>query len=53
MSVWIMLSTAGSIQEANRLAEKLVEEKLAACVQIVAGMESVYIWQGQLCDEPE
>lgn len=49
----VILSTASSREEAKRIAKCLVEEKLAACVQIVPGLESVYVWQGKLCDEPE
>ena len=49
----IIFSTASSRQEAQRIARTLVEENLAACVQIVPGVESVYFWQGKLRDEPE
>lgn len=48
----VVLTTAGSRQEANRLADLLVEQRLAACVQIV-GIESTYRWQGQVTKEPE
>ncbi len=41
----VVLSTAGSIAEARRIAHALVEEKLAACVNIVPHMESVYRWK--------
>jgi len=40
--------TAGNKAEAVRLAEILVEARLAACVQIIPQMESVYRWQGQV-----
>jgi periplasmic divalent cation tolerance protein len=49
----IILSTASSKQEAQRIARALVGENLAACVQIVPGVESVYVWRGKPCDEPE
>ena len=42
----IILSTAGSREEAERLAEALVERRLAACVNIIGPMRSVYRWQG-------
>ncbi|SRR6266496_749625 len=41
----IVLSTAGSEDEARKIALHLVENRLAACVNIVRGMESVYRWQ--------
>ena len=45
--------TAGSREEAARLAEMLVGARLAACVQIMPEMESVYHWQGQIERAPE
>ncbi len=39
--------TATNGEEARRLAEMLVEKRLAACVQILPEMESVYRWQGK------
>ena len=40
--------TAANREEAARLAEMLVEKQLAACVQILPEMESVYRWQGKV-----
>ncbi|MFC1584154.1 divalent-cation tolerance protein CutA [Fibrobacterota bacterium] len=40
--------TAGSQEEASRMARTLVEEKLAACVNIIPGMKSIYRWKGKL-----
>jgi len=48
-----MLSTAGSVREANRLAEKLVEERLAACVTVLPGAVSHFFWEGKLSREKE
>jgi periplasmic divalent cation tolerance protein len=45
--------TAANRQEAARLAEMLVSEQLAACVQILPQMESVYRWQGKIERQPE
>jgi periplasmic divalent cation tolerance protein len=51
-SYCVILSTAGSKEEADRLAEMLVSRKLAACVQITA-ISSVYTWQGELHKDAE
>ena len=42
----VVLMTAANHDEATRIAEHLVESHLAACVQIIPGMESVYRWEG-------
>jgi periplasmic divalent cation tolerance protein len=42
----VILVAAGNADEASRLATALVEERLAACVNIVPGVQSVYRWQG-------
>ena len=44
----LILTTAGSSEEAQRIAHALVERRLAACVNIVPGIESVYRWQGKI-----
>ena len=44
----IVLSTAGSEEEARRIAHSLVERRLAACVNIVPHIESVYRWQEKI-----
>lgn len=45
--------TAANKEEADRLAEMLVSEQLAACVQILPQMESIYRWQGKIERQPE
>ena len=45
-SAVVVLSTAGSTEEAERIATALVEERLAACVNLVPGLTSIYRWQG-------
>ena len=42
----LVLSTAGSREEAHKIARGLVERRLAACVNIVPQIESVYRWRG-------
>ena len=49
----VVLMTAPTLEEARMLAEKLVETQLAACVQILPEMESVYRWQGKVERQPE
>ena len=44
----LVLSTCGSIDEARKLARALVEKQLAACVNIVPQIESVYCWEGKV-----
>ena len=44
----IVLSTAGSEDEARKIARYLVDNRLAACVNIVPQIESIYRWQGQV-----
>src|SRR5215213_6224883 len=49
----VVLMTAGSREEAARLAEMLVGARLAACVQIMPEMESIYHWMGSIHRDPE
>lgn len=44
----VALSTVGKAEDAERIAEALVERRLAACVNIVPGLTSVYRWKGKL-----
>ncbi len=44
----IVLTTAGSQDEAKKIAQTLVERRLAACVNIVPQIESVYRWRGKV-----
>ena len=47
---WI---TCSSQEEAGRISEALVEEKLAACVNMIPGITSVFSWKGDICREQE
>ena len=49
----LVLTTAGSRDEAANIAASLVESRLAACVQIVSEIESVYRWEGRVARETE
>ena len=48
MSAVIVLTTVGASFDAARLAQTLVSERLAACVNVLPPMQSIYRWQGQV-----
>jgi periplasmic divalent cation tolerance protein len=48
-----VLTTAGSVEEAERIAAALVERRLSACVQTVGPVRSRYRWQGAIEDAEE
>lgn len=52
-SYCVVLTTAGSAEEAGAIARELVDRRLAACVNIIDRVRSVYRWQGSVHDEPE
>jgi len=49
----IILTTAGSEAEARKIAQALVERHLAACVNIVGPIRSLYRWKGAVESAPE
>lgn len=49
----IVLTTAGSREEARKIARALVEGELAGCVNIVPQVESIYRWQGKVEEAEE
>jgi periplasmic divalent cation tolerance protein len=44
----LVLTTCGSLEEGRSIARALVERQLAACVNIIPQIESVYRWQGKV-----
>ncbi|MGM0655247.1 MAG: divalent-cation tolerance protein CutA [Thermodesulfobacteriota bacterium] len=53
MAIRIVYMTAGDMDEASRIAKALVQRRLAACVNIIDGMRSVYEWEGTIQEEGE
>jgi len=51
--VVVALTTFPTVDKAAEVARALVSEKLAACINIVPGVRSIYAWKGELCDEGE
>ncbi len=49
----VVLVTTPSAEDAARLARAVVEEKLAACGNVVPAVRSIYRWEGKICDEQE
>lgn len=49
----VVLMTAPDITEAEKIAAELVKEGLAACVNIVNKVRSIYRWQGEICRDTE
>lgn len=49
----VVLSTCNSDEQARAIARELVEKRLAACVNIVPGIRSIYHWQGTLEEDTE
>ncbi len=49
----VVLVTCGSNEEAERIARALVEARLAACVNILGPVRSIYRWEGKLNDDQE
>jgi periplasmic divalent cation tolerance protein len=49
----VIYITTGSVNEAKKIGRALVEEKLAACSNIISPIRSIYSWQGKICDDKE
>jgi len=53
MNQYIFLVTVPSIEEAKKIARILVESKLAACVNIIKDIFSIYKWKGNIQEDNE
>lgn len=51
--VVVALSTFPTPDKAAEIARTLVSERLAACVNLVGPVRSIYSWKGELCDDQE
>ncbi len=49
----VVFCTVGSAKEGVKIARELVNTKLAACVNIIPKIRSIYRWKGKICDDPE
>lgn len=50
---FVIYTTTSNSNEAENIATGLVKEGLAACVNIVPSIKSVYIWKGEICNDHE
>ncbi len=53
MSVYLVLSTASSLKEGEKIARHLIRKGLAACVNVLPRLSSYFFWEGRLCRERE
>ncbi|MHC4792204.1 MAG: divalent-cation tolerance protein CutA [Planctomycetota bacterium] len=53
MKVNLIYITAKDKAEARKIGSELVESKLAACVNIIDNMNSIYVWEGKIQDDKE
>jgi len=49
----LIMITAGSEEEAVRIARGLLEERLIACANLIQPIRSLYRWKDEVCDDPE
>ncbi len=53
MRAIVVLTTVGTEEQAKGIARELIASRLAACVNIVPGIRSVYRWRGKVCEDGE
>jgi len=52
-NIIVAMTTTNSEREAKRLAERMIEDGIAACVQIMPKIHSIYMWDGEVRDDIE
>ncbi len=52
-SILIVTTTLPTMEAAKLLAQQLIDKHLAACVQIQEGVQSIYRWDGKVCNDTE
>lgn len=53
MTAMLMYATAPTKDEAQRIARTVVDERLAACANVIAGVSSMYWWEGSVQEDVE
>jgi len=53
LNIILVLTTVANTEEAETLARKIVEAKLAACVQVLPPMKSIYFWEDRVQTDSE
>ena len=49
----LVMTTLPDMEVAKALARRLIDANLAACVQLQSGVQSIYQWEGRICEEQE
>jgi len=49
----VVMVAVGKPEEAQKIADAVVRERLAACCNLVSGVRSVYRWKGEMCRDEE
>jgi periplasmic divalent cation tolerance protein len=53
MNEIVIISTTDTMEMAQKIADALIQESEAACVNIIPGIRSIYRWQAQVCNDSE
>lgn len=53
LDILTVTTTVGSRADGQRLGRAIIERRLGACVQVEGPMQSIYRWQGKLCEDEE